>query len=199
MHYYAELMEHLERWMVNVERSTSFKFPAKYVKENWDVVSGFFASQLATTLDNSDHLQVLDLSNARLGTAAMLQIIDSLAGHNKLRLLQLSGNKLDSEAASAIARLLRSRASLQGLWLGNNHMTDQGLIVLSRALLKGASITVLGLSANRFMGDGPLALAAALRKGTGACRNPQLPQPNSTTILIPYTYLPAHSCVAIQK
>jgi Ran GTPase-activating protein (RanGAP) involved in mRNA processing and transport len=93
-----------------------------------------------------DRTDCIDLTNAELGDAIVLQLCDYIRNSTKLRSLKLIRNKISDEAFPQLMEAC-TESRLTSLNLGQNLLTDKALDVLAKCELK--ELRALTLSQNR--------------------------------------------------
>ncbi len=108
----------------------------------------------------SDSLELLDLTNAELGDATVLQICEFLRG-SRVRVAKFIRNRLTDEA---LPRMLPALANLTTLYLSQNQLTEQALEHLLAASPALPNLRSLVLSQNRIIERKHKAAIERLRK-----------------------------------
>ena len=94
-------------------------------------------------------LEVLDLSNNKLGDLNILLLSDSLKQNNSLKILYLTNNLITSLGGSYLSELFTSNKSIEKVNLGGNKISDSGLHCMINSISINQNIKHLDISDNK--------------------------------------------------
>lgn len=115
------------------------------------------AKILAYALEGNASLEVLDLSQCKLGVSGTVSIAQALQKNKTLKHLNLYRNKVDVDGARALRELLKVNSTLEFLDLGHNRLREKGIMAITDGILEneaGSNIKHLGIRFNFIKDDG---------------------------------------------
>lgn len=83
----------------------------------------------------ADRMECIDFTNAELGDAILIQLVEYIRSSTKLRTVKLIRNKLSDECLPHLLDACRE-SRIVSLNLGQNALTDKALEILEKAELK---------------------------------------------------------------
>ena len=111
-------------------------------------------------------IEKLDLSNCRMTSDGVGEVVSGLSDNHTLRQLDLGYNHIGSEGAVAVATMLKRNSSLERLDLGSCSIGSSGGVELGAALERNKTLRVLVLSWNSIGDDGVRGLCAGLENNS---------------------------------
>jgi len=114
--------------------------------------------QRALSAGSCNRLQLLDLSNVRIGDEGIAKIAAALRSNHLLRRLDVAFNSIGPEGAAALGGALEQNEALEELDLRDNELGDDGAEVLASKLKKNLVLSKLKLARNGISTRGAIAL-----------------------------------------
>lgn len=114
------------------------------------------AKTLAYALEENKSLELLDLSQCKLGVSGTVAIAKALQKNTKLKHLNLYRNKVDVDGARALRELLKVNNSLEFLDVGHNRLREKGIKAITDGICENpnSNIKHLGIRFNFINDDG---------------------------------------------
>ena len=124
-------------------------------------------AQLALLIENTDHLEVLNIGGNCLSSNTVTSIIKSLLQNSTIRDLKLWNNSLSKRHCKSLALLLQqAECKLMKLNIFACKITGEGAVHLGRALTNNHSLTELDISYNQVRDIGAAAFGDGIRNNT---------------------------------
>ncbi|KAK9810152.1 hypothetical protein WJX72_005703 [[Myrmecia] bisecta] len=150
--------------------SLSISYGLKNVKMNYErSLFGMKLSDcrsLAKTLEKTEVLTYLDLSNNLLEDDKLRMIASGLLDNHSVTHLDLSHNKIADRGVRALAKLLDGSSAIALLNLCDNQIHPEGGRSLARAIRNNGALLWINLRLNRLGDEGGRAICAALADNT---------------------------------
>ena len=100
-------------------------------------------------LVNFSSLEILDLSNNKLGDANINLLSEALKFNDSLKILYLSNNDITSAGGSYLSEVFKDNKSIEKLNLGGNKISDTGLSKMITSISMNNNIKLIDISDNK--------------------------------------------------
>ena len=108
------------------------------------------AELLSEGITNTKTLRVLNIGNNNIGPSGTTAIANTLANNTSLKQLYMNSNKVGQDGAKAFAKAITYNKTLKTLSLDDNTMDEESAKIIMRRLHCNNTITELGLSTRLF-------------------------------------------------